>query len=243
MNCLSKYRCTSCAMLIIIAVVHGAIADESTKTFTASQLADKVRPSVVVISVPDRDGKEKHLGTGFIISPDGLIATNLHVIGEGRPITVRTADKKKLRVTTVHASDRNLDLAIVQVDAGDSKLPALPVGDSNTVKDGNPVVVMGNPHGLEHSIVSGIISGRREIEGRDMLQLAVPIEPGNSGGPVLDMQGTVHGIVTMKSAVKQNLGFAVATNDLKLLLDKPNPVPINHHDAGRRHGRADRCCF
>jgi serine protease Do len=86
---------------------------------------------------------------------------------------------------------------------------------------------MGNPQGLKHSVVSGVISGQREIDGRQMLQLAVPVEPGNSGGPVVDMQGRVLGVVTLKSAVTENLGFAVAVSGLKSLLDKPNPVPID----------------
>ena len=92
---------------------------------------------------------------------------------------------------------------------------------------GEPVVVMGNPQGLKHSVVSGVLSGTREIDGRNMMQLAIPVEPGNSGGPVLDMQGRVLGIVTMKSLVTENLGFAVSVSDLKPLLDKPNPVPID----------------
>jgi regulator of sirC expression with transglutaminase-like and TPR domain len=92
---------------------------------------------------------------------------------------------------------------------------------------GEPVVVMGNPQGLKHSVVSGVVSGTREIDGRNMLQLAIPVEPGNSGGPVLDMQGHVLGIVTIKSLVTQNLGFAVSVSDLKRLLEKPNPVPMD----------------
>jgi regulator of sirC expression with transglutaminase-like and TPR domain len=72
-----------------------------------------------------------------------------------------------------------------------------------------------------------VISGRREIDGRNMLQIAMPVEPGNSGGPVLDMQGRVLGIVTMKSVVTENLGFAVEVNALKPLLEKPNPVALD----------------
>jgi regulator of sirC expression with transglutaminase-like and TPR domain len=79
---------------------------------------------------------------------------------------------------------------------------------------------------LKYSVVSGVLSARREIEGRQMLQLAIPVEPGNSGSPVLDMEGRVQGIVTMKSAVSDNLGFADDVADLKPLLEKPNPVPI-----------------
>src|SRR2546423_365690 len=73
----------------------------------------------------------------------------------------------------------------------------------------------------------GLVTGTREIDGRTMLQLAIPVEPGNSGGPVLDMNGRVLGVVTMKSAVTQNLGFAVVASSLKTLRDKPNPAPID----------------
>ena len=186
------------------------------------QLAEQARKSVVVVTVSGRDGKQHGLGSGFIISADGLIATNLHVIGDGRPITVETADGKKFEVTEVHAFDRPLDLALVRVNAKD--LPALPLGDSDSLKQGQAVVAIGNPHGLKHSVVAGVVSGTREIDGRQMIQLAIPIEQGNSGGPVLDMQGRVHGLLTMKSAVTENLGFAMPSNALKTLIAKPNPT-------------------
>src|SRR5205823_5931449 len=135
--------------------------------------------------VRGRDGKSEGLGTGFVVSADGLIATNRHVIGEGRPITVELADGTKHEATAVYASDRALDLAVVRIDA--KGLTPLPLGDSASLKDGQSVVALGNPQGLKHSVVSGVVSGRREIDGRPMIQLAIPIEPGNSGGPVLDL--------------------------------------------------------
>lgn len=192
---------------------------------SVKDLAAKVRSSIVVVSYAGREGNRQGLGTGFVISKDGLVATNLHVIGEARPIEVRTADGKSLAVMEVYASDRTLDLAILRVEARD--LAALELGDSDQLPQGESVVVMGNPHGLVHSVVSGVVSGRREIDGRQMIQLALPVEPGNSGGPVLDMQGRVQGIVTMKSLVTENLGFAVEVNTLKTLLEKPNPVPLD----------------
>jgi serine protease Do len=192
---------------------------------TVEQIVRQARDSVVVVTFTGRDGKQQGLGAGFIVSADGLIATNLHVIGEARPIAVQLADGRKFDVTAVHASDRALDLALVRIDAKD--LPALPLGDSDKLAQGEAVVALGNPHGLKHSVVSGVVSGRREVEGRNMIQLAMPIEPGNSGGPLLDMHGRVHGLVTMKSLVTENLGFAVEVNDLKPLLAKPNPVPMS----------------
>ncbi len=186
------------------------------------KLFDQVRDSIVMISFAERDGKAMALGTGFIISADGFIATNLHVLGEARPITVELADKRKFEVTSVHASDRALDMAIVKIDAKD--LPALELGDSDQAKEGQPIVVVGNPQGLRHSVVSCVVSSRRETNGVKMLQIAMPIEPGNSGGPVLDAQGRVLGIVTLKSVVTDNLGFAVEVNHLKPLIEKPNPI-------------------
>ncbi|MGE0606699.1 MAG: transglutaminase family protein [Pirellulales bacterium] len=192
---------------------------------TVAELAQTARESIVVVRHAGRDGGDQGLGTGFIISADGLIATNLHVIGEGRTISVETAAGKRYDVVSVQASDRAHDLAIVKIDAAD--LPLLELGDSASLADGQPVVALGNPQGLERSVVSGVVSGRRDIEGQSMIQLAIPIEPGNSGGPLLDMQGRVHGILTMKSLVTPNLGFAVAINNLKPLLEKPNPIEMS----------------
>ncbi|MDX1948610.1 MAG: transglutaminase family protein [Pirellulaceae bacterium] len=193
---------------------------------SVKELAARVKASIVVISHGGREGGQQGLGTGFIIDQAGLVATNLHVIGEARPITVQTAAGKSLKVTAVEASDRAMDLAIVRVETLDN-LPALELADSEAIDQGEPVVVMGNPQGLKHSVVSGVVSGRREFDGRKMIQLAMPVEPGNSGGPVIDAQGRVLGIVTMKSLVTDNLGFAVEINALKTLLARPNPVPID----------------
>jgi regulator of sirC expression with transglutaminase-like and TPR domain len=188
----------------------------------AERLIETARKSVVVITVTGRDGRQQGLGSGFVVSADGLIATNLHVIGEARPIAVQMADGKKYDVKEVHAFDRPLDLALVRIDARD--LPALKLGDSDRLRQGQSVVAIGNPHGLKHSVVAGVVSGTREIDGRQMIQLAIPIEPGNSGGPVLDSDGFVQGLVTMKSAVSENLGFAMPVNALKTLIEKPNPT-------------------
>ena len=214
------------SLFLVLTVVFNLVAASCLRAEDDVQkLVKKARQSVVQISFSGRDGKQQGLGTGFIISADGLIATNLHVIGEARPITVELPDKRKLPVKVVQASDRALDLALLKVDAKD--LPALSLADSDKVEDAQPIVVLGNPLGLKHSVVTGVISGQREMDGRQMLQIAMPIERGNSGGPVLDAKGNVLGVVTMKSLVTNNLGFAVGINHLKPLLEKPNPVPMS----------------
>lgn len=192
---------------------------------TVQELAAHVKKSVVVVTFRGRDGERQGLGAGFVIDPSGLIATNLHVIGEARPISVELHDGRKFDVTAILATERSQDLAVLKIDADD--LPALPLGNSDELQDGQPIVAIGNPIGLERSVVAGVLSGRRTIEGRAMLQIALPIERGNSGGPMLDMQGRVHGLLTLKSLKTENLGFAIPVNALKPLLEKPNPVPMS----------------
>ena len=192
---------------------------------TIEEIARTVRESIVTIRYTGRGRGDQGLGTGFVVADDGLIATNLHVIGEARPITVELADGRTHEVTAVHASDRDADLAIVRIDA--RNLRPLELGDPGTLADGQEVVAVGNPHGLERSVVAGRVSGRRQMDGLDMIQLAIPIEPGNSGGPLLDLAGRVHGVLTMKSVVTPNLGFAVAIDRLRPLLDRPNPVAMD----------------
>lgn len=189
------------------------------------ELTRSARKSVVVVTIAGRDGRQQGLGSGFVVSSDGLIATNLHVIGEARPIAVQMADGRKFDVVSVEAFDRPLDLALIRIEARD--LPVLPLGDSDALQQGQAVLALGNPQGLKHSVVAGIVSGTREIDGRQMIQLAIPIEPGNSGGPLLDMSGRVQGLITMKSAVTENLGFAMPVNALKPLIAKPNPTPMS----------------
>lgn len=192
---------------------------------TVAALAERARKSVVVVSFSGRDGKQQGLGTGFVVSADGLIATNLHVIGEARPIDVQFSDGRAFAVTAIHATEKSMDLAVLKIDASD--LPVLELGNSDALKQGEQVIAIGNPLGLRHSVVSGVVSEKRELEGKPMIQVAIPIERGNSGGPLLDMQGRVHGIITLKSQVTRNLGFAVVVNALKPLLEKPNPIPMS----------------
>lgn len=202
-----------------------AQASESDPGVSAEDLAVRAKESVVSVSFAGRDGQEAGMGTGFVIDANGLIATNLHVIGEARPITVQLLDGTSYEVLEVYATDRQMDLAVLKIAV--DNLKPLKLAEPDTLKQGAEVVVLGNPQGLRYSVVKGVNSGTREVDGKPMLQLAIPIEPGNSGGPVLDSQGRVQGIVTLKSAVTRNLGYAVNVSALKGLLEKPNPVPID----------------
>lgn len=213
------------ACLLAAVLLPGLAAQEKKAGKTAEQLAADAKESLAVILYTGRDGKQQGLGTGFVIAEDGLIATNYHVIGDARPITVLLADGSKHEATVVQASDRKLDLAIVKIETK-KKLKPLPLGDSTDLKQGQAIIALGHPRGLEYSVVAGVLSGKRDFDGVSMLQLAIPIEQGNSGGPVLDMDGRVLGIVTMKSLVTNNLGFAVPVNALKQMHSRPNPITM-----------------
>jgi len=198
---------------------------ENPAVVNVAELVKRVKESVVVVSFAGREGTTEGVGTGFVIRGDGLIATNNHVIGEARPITVRTLAGKSYPVESIVAHDRDLDLAVLKIAA--AGLRPLDIGDSDTLVQGQPVVAIGNPEGLEHSVVTGVVSGlRKEIDGRTMIQLAIPIERGNSGGPLLDLEGRVHGLLTLKSLVTENLGYAVPINALKPMLEKSSPIPM-----------------
>jgi len=189
------------------------------------ELTARVQPSIVIVRFLGRDGAPQGIGSGFVIREDGLIATNLHVVGEARPVTVQLLDGRQFPVKTIYAHDRAHDLALLKIDA--DGLAPLPIAPPDSLVQGQALVAFGNPQGLEHSVVTGVVSAlREEVDGLPMIQLAIPIEQGNSGGPVVDLEGRVHGLLTLKSLVTENLGYAVAAQALQPLLDEPNPIPM-----------------
>ena len=190
---------------------------------SVEELVQSIRDSVVVIRSSDREGEQRGLGSGFVLSEDGLIATNFHVIGERRPFVVEMRDGTKHRPVELHAYDERLDLAVVRVEA--TGLRPLELGDSTRLVPGQTVAAVGNPLGFEFSASRGVVAApRREVLGRDMVQVAMPIEPGQSGSPLVDLDGRVVGVIAIKSAAA--LGFAVPANDLSKLLLRPRPVSL-----------------
>lgn len=201
----------------------GSINPSTPQGFSTAELVNRVKPSLVVLSTRSRGGAGEGVGTGFVIDPSGLVATSLHVVGESQPVTARLASGETVEVLGLHAFDRHADLAILRVAA--TNLPALTLGDDASLATGAEVVAMGNPLGLENSVVAGVLSGRRTFDEIEMLQLAMPIEPGNSGGPLVDRSGVVQGIINAKSLLTQNLGFATPVRLLRPLIERSNPIP------------------
>lgn len=160
------------------------------------------------------------LGSGFVISPDGYIVTNNHVIEDTDTITVHFDNGKQLDAEIV-GRDPKTDVALIRVDT-DEDLFSLPLGDSHAVRPGEWVVAIGNPMGLEHTVTAGIVSAMHRNIGMgsydDFIQTDAAINPGNSGGPLINLKGEVIGINTAINRAAQSVGFAVPVNMAKDIL-------------------------
>ena len=167
---------------------------------------------------------ETGLGSGFIISPDGYILTNEHVVSGADKITVTVQEGEKQYQARQVGGDYDLDLAVLKIEAGND-LPFLKLGDSEKIEVGNWVVAIGNPFGFDHTVTVGVISAKGRpvpVEGRyykNLLQTDAAINPGNSGGPLLNLAGEVVGINTAV-AQAQGIGFAIPTSTVKEVLDE-----------------------
>lgn len=187
------------------------------------ELADNATRAVVLIDARTPAGSKQ--GSGFLVDATGRILTNYHVIRDARSVRVKLASGDLYDVVTVLATDERRDLAVLQIAGFD--LPSLPLANSDSVKIGNPVVVIGSPLGLENTVTTGIVSGRRqEPEGFQLLQISAPASRGSSGGPVLSEDGNVIGIAASQLQAGQNLNFAVPINYARGLLDHIDGEPL-----------------
>ncbi len=168
---------------------------------------------------PQREQVRQSLGSGFIISPDGYILTNNHVVDKARDIKVAFSDGRVMEAKLIGTSTE-IDIALVKVEA--TGLPYVELGDSDTLEVGDWVVAIGNPFGLNHTVTAGIVSAKGRVIGvgpyDDLIQTDAAINPGNSGGPLFNIRGEVVGINTVIIATGQNLGFAVPVTMVKEVL-------------------------
>jgi hypothetical protein len=190
--------------------------------YSASQnVADVVKQSsdaVVLIVISNSAGQETALGSGFLVSADGEIVTNYHVIKEAHSAIAKLPNGAFFPVNGVLASDSDRDLAILKVNG--KNLPFLTLGDIDKIHVGDHVVAVGSPLGFEGTVSDGIVSAVREVGGKKWLQTTAPVSHGNSGGPLLDMSNHVVGVITwgVNAAVGQGLNFAVPCDGVAQLL-------------------------
>jgi len=186
---------------------------------TPAEIAARSTPAVVSVRT------EQALGTGFVVSNDGLIASNLHVVAGSSKIVVTLADHREFRVVEIWNGDRERDLVIMRIEA--QKLPTLSLGDSESVHPGDTVVAIGHPLGLEDTVSNGLVSAIRKVD-QDLtvLQISAPIAPGSSGGPIFNDRGEVIGVATAILLGGQNINFGVPIGYVKQLLERPSPVSL-----------------
>lgn len=238
------------AVSVIVAGAHGSPARATPTGF--ADLADKLSPAVVNISTaqnisggpgtdgspledlfrdlyprggPERPRQIQSLGSGFVVTPDGFVVTNNHVIEDADEITVNFPNGLSL-VAKLVGTDQQTDLAVLKVEH-DSPLPFVSFGDSNTARVGDWVLAIGNPFGFSGSVSAGIISAfNRNINaGRydDFIQTDAAINRGNSGGPLFNMSGEVIGVNTAIYSPTGNsigIGFSVPANLAKRVVDQ-----------------------
>lgn len=185
--------------------------------------------------MPDTQGPSESLGSGFIISPDGYILTNAHVIDGANVVTVKLTDKREYRAKVI-GSDKQSDVAVLKIDA--KNLPIVKIGNPDQSKVGQWVVAIGSPYGFDNTVTSGIISAKaRSLPDETyipFIQTDVPVNPGNSGGPLFNMDGEVIGINSMiysQTGGFQGLSFAIPINVAMKVKDEL--VQTGHVDRSR----------
>jgi S1-C subfamily serine protease len=199
----------------------GPIALLDTLSNGIAAVVDSVGPAVVRVEAAGKD--RSGIGSGVVISPDGLILTNSHVVHGHREVRIADSEGRVMAARLI-GEDADTDLALLRVTAA-RHLAAAALGDSKQLRRGQIVVAIGNPLGFEFTVTSGVVSalGRslRASNGRlidDVVQTDAALNPGNSGGPLVSTRGEVVGINTAVIAGAQGICFAVASNTAKFVL-------------------------
>jgi len=231
-------------MIYVLTIVLVLVFSSALEAASLSALFKKVSSSVVVIETMERrysvesPGEEvssASVGTGVIVSEDGLILTAAHVVHVADEVTVKLMDGRKVKASVLGSVD-SADVAVIKMDLVPRDISVAKLGDSDKAATGDEVFVIGTPHGIEHTLTVGHISGRRIID--TMTSQMVPIEylqtdaavnPGNSGGPMFNMKGEVVGIVShilTHAGGFEGIGYAVTINIAKELFLEQNPFYV-----------------
>jgi len=219
-----RLRASVFALLLVLAAVTSCFAASSAASeLKPADILARVRPSVVTLITYDAKGKEMSQGSGFIATPDGAVVTCWHVVSGASKVKVIRFNGTSWIALGLLAWDTERDFAILKVS--DSKLPAIPLAASDTVRQGDRVLVVGSPLGLDQTASDGMVSAVRALEGAPkIIQITAAVSPGSSGGPVLNMQGEVIGIAAFILTEGQNLNFAQTVDAVKAKLSVANKV-------------------
>lgn len=217
------------AALLCSAAPGHAQADDRVISNLFSRNAD----AVVLIGAVGQSGKDSKAGTGFVITPDGFIVTNYHLLDKAKRVIIKLKNNTGYLKVKIVAVDIANDIVLIKVSG--KKLSTVKLGDSDSVKVGQRVVTIGNPLGLAETVSDGLISSLRNTsKGVGLLQISVPLSPGSSGGPLFDLDGEVVGVTVASHPKGQNLNFAVPINVVKPLLKKTSYARYLKESLGER---------
>jgi len=220
----SRRSATVLEMILAAGAILGQQpAQTVASTLTTADVLEQARPAVVVV-LTDADADDMTTqGSGFIVSSDGLVVTAWHVVAGARKAAIRREDGGYFPVEGLVAWDVDKDFAILKVAGKD--LPTLPLGDSDRLRQGDRVLTLGSPWGLEYTASEGIVSAIRDLpDGGKLIQTTAPLSVGSSGGPLLDLQGRAVAVVCFKLEEGAALNFAVPINDVRTALRERGDV-------------------
>ncbi|MEW6237494.1 MAG: tetratricopeptide repeat protein [Candidatus Omnitrophota bacterium] len=203
-------------VLLLMVASIGSLAPVYAAEEEMVALVDKIKPSVVTIILFNEKDEVVSQGSGFFISTD-RIATNRHVIVKVHHASIKTASGDTFPVQGLLAEDELKDLAVLSVEVPKSQYKPLTLAKS-LPKEGQEIVVIGSPLGLEHTVSNGIVSAVRDLPGfEEVIQITAPVSPGSSGSAVVDKSGEVVGIVVSQFAAGQNLNFSIPASQIQKL--------------------------
>jgi len=196
------------------------VTEDSVSSSTAfTKLVAKSEKCVFVVYNQDQLGNTTGLGTGFFISANGIALSNYHVFENGSAWYIKTLDNRQYKVGEIIEQNETLDFIVFRISSGNKTFPYLNLAAASPIK-GTDIFVIGNPHGLEVTLTKGIVSAIREFRGHEnaLVQIDAAISPGSSGSPVMDMEGKVIGMATMKLQDCENCNFAISAKVLHSLI-------------------------
>src|SRR5215467_9531102 len=175
-----------------------------------SEIAREQSKAVVIIEALDERGSVTGQGSGFIVTPQGAIVTNLHVVQGAASLRVKLPGGDAYKTSDLIDVDDAKDIAVVKIKG--FKLPVVTLGDSDKAETGEAVIAISSPEGLVNSISTGVISGVRRFDTHRVFQITAPISNGSSGGALFNSRGEVIGVITYLFKSGQNINFAVPIN-------------------------------
>jgi S1-C subfamily serine protease len=216
-------------LLLIVLACLITIVPSVTAQQELPDLVVRIKPSVVAVVTYDKGGRRVARGSGFCVAVNRII-TNRHVVEDAFRIEVHTTGGREYRVIKIASVDEDGDLALLETESLNAQVKPLTVANFSP-REGEKVMVVGNPLGLEGSVSDGIVSAFRNVRGvGKLIQITAPISPGSSGSPVINVSGEVVGVATLNLEGGQNLNFAISSERIvslwsSLLITSNNPRP------------------